>query len=531
MRKNRLFLLMIVPLLTGCKPSVLQFVPYTNYMEPRNLNIDLDEEHYYAREIPNSTHTNKGDYNNFYDFSLMGTDGRNHKLLKSKGEAKILVIPIAFKDSPNDISREDKTIYIKNAFFGDEITTTGQSVASFYNKSSYGNLKISGEVASWVDIDMNIANWKTSYSGHTDASRKLTLQALKYLKDNNLIDVNEFDNDEDGYIDAIYTIYDYNYSSNSSDSGSNLLWAYTDFIKENEAGLNNVTPYANAYSWSSLYFAYKGNNKVDASTYIHEVGHLFGLDDYYNTGPKGSVYHFQPTGFFDLMDSNQGDHTAFSKYIFNWTSPKVIKRNSGDFTLKLNNFSTTGDYLLLPLDDNYGDNPFGEYLLLEYFCPEGLNKSNNIKYVDYDINGKQVTFSFPNVHGLKVYHVDARLAYFKKGTLPAYNAKAICMVGEEESHASELADPNTYLVDFAFSNEIKDSEVGSRNPLYHLLESSGNNTFKDGKLADNNTLFRYGSTFGKITFTDLSKRCGYSFEITNISTKNATIKFTEYKEN
>ena len=516
MKRNRLILLMVLPLLLGCKPSVLEFVPYTNYVEPQDLSHE-----------PGYTHTNKGDYNNFYDFSLMGTDGRNHKLLKSKGEAKILVLPIAFNDSPTDVSRENKTIYIKNAFFGDESVTNGQSVASFYNKSSYGQLKVTGVVADWVDIDINIANWKNTYSGHTDASRKITLQALNYLKENNLINVSDFDMDEDGYIDAIYTVYDYNYSTNSEESGSNLLWAYTDFIKENEASLNNVTPYANAYSWSSLYFAYKGNNKVDASTYIHEVGHLFGLDDYYNTGPKNSVYHFQPTGFFDLMDSNQGDHTAFSKYLFNWTSPKVIKKNSGDFTIKLNNFSSTGDYLLLPLDENYNDNPFGEYLLLEYFCPEGLNKSNNVKYVDHDINGEQVTFTFPNVHGLKVYHVDARLAYFKKGTLPAYNAKSICLVGEEETHASELADPNSYIVDFAFSNEIKDSEVGVRNPLYHLLESSGNNTFKDGKLANNETLFRYKDTFGKTTFTDLSERCGYAFEITNVGTKNITIKFTQ----
>ena len=97
--------------------------------------------------------------------------------------------------------------------------------------------------------------------------------------------------------------------------------AGTDFVKDSDNGAASGETLVNAYSWSSLYFTnFHKERKVDSSIYIHETGHLLGLSDYYNTEKKKQGYYYQPTGFFDLMDSNQGDHTALSKYLLNWTS-------------------------------------------------------------------------------------------------------------------------------------------------------------------------------------------------------------------
>ena len=297
--------------------------------------------------------------------------------------------------------------------------------------------------------------------------------------------------------------------------------AGTDFVKDSDNGAASGETLVNAYSWSSLYFTnFHKERKVDSSIYIHETGHLLGLSDYYNTEKKKQGYYYQPTGFFDLMDSNQGDHTALSKYLLNWTSPKVVKEGING-VIKLRDFSKTGDYLLIPLDGSYSNNPFGEYLLLEYFCPNGLNKSNGLSYQDFDINGDKVVFSFPNYHGLKVYHVDARLAYFTKKTSISISANRICMVGEDSPYLTMEA-----AVDFAFDNSIKTESADKESVLYHLLEKSGENTFKDGKLASNNTLFRYGDTFGVDTFQDLSERAHYTFKITDVGSNTISIKFT-----
>lgn len=51
---------------------------------------------------------------------------------------------------------------------------------------------------------------------------------------------------------------------------------------------------------------------VDSSTYIHETGHLLGLDDYYSYNPNtiGKVYGA------DMMDGNLGDHHLYQKFFW-----------------------------------------------------------------------------------------------------------------------------------------------------------------------------------------------------------------------
>ena len=518
MKKAWLTLLSILPITIACQGSgPLEYVPYQYDFQPMNVNVDKDEKLYYQKADFTPIHTAKGDFVNMREFLKNNRDNRTHALMDNKGEMAMLVLPIRFTDSPNDVSIQDKTIYVKNAFFGDPKTTKLESVASFYQKTSYGNFKITGDVAPWFTLDIAHDQWRSKSSNQIEASRKMSLEALNEYRKTG-VDLSKYDLNHDGYIDSIYVVYDYPYSKNASKSSNDeLFWAYVDFIKENES----VNPVVNAYAWSSLYFALGNGNKVDASTFIHETGHILGLQDYYNTGSR-DYCHYQPLGFFDLMDSNQGDHSALSKYLLNWSSPKVLKANvEGSITLSI--FSNTGDYLLIPFG-GYNDNPYAEYLLLEYFAPENLNTPNGLKYQDTDKDCNTVIFEYPNVHGLKVYHVDARLGYYKKSPIGSANEK-ICFVGEEEGR--DLSDA---YVDFYYTNEIKDSEVNKRNVFYHLLESSGENSFKNGRLASNSTLWGYGDTFGIDTFKDLAEKAGYTFKVTALGSKNITVTFSKYVE-
>lgn len=525
MKKAILVLLSILPITISCQSSgPLEYIPYQYDFSPMDVNVDVDEDLYYQKSDFTPIETAKGEYKYMKEFLRNNRDNRTHALMNTKGDMGMLVLPIRFTDSPDTITLEEKTILLKNAFFGDPSTTKLESVASFYQKSSYGHFKLTGEVAPWYTLDIPSYNWKAKSQNQIDASRKMTLEALNYLR-NSGFDLNKYDHNNDGYIDSIYVVYDFEYSKSSSKGATDeLFWAYVDFIKENEASLNNEAPYANAYAWSSLYFAVDGGRKVDSSTYIHETGHMLGLQDYYNTGARSTgYYHYQPLGFFDLMDSNQGDHTALSKFLLNWSSPKVLKKNiEGSVTLSV--FSDTGDYLLIPFE-GYNDNPYAEYLLLEYFAPENLNTPNGLKYQDVDKDGNNVIFEFPNAHGLKVYHVDARLGYYKKSTIGAANER-ICFVGEEEGHG-DLTDT---FIDFYYTNEIKDSEISKRNVIYHLLESSGENTFKNGRLASNKTFWGYGDTFGIDTFQDLAKKAGYTFKVTALGSQNVKVTFSKYVE-
>ena len=48
--------------------------------------------------------------------------------------------------------------------------------------------------------------------------------------------------------------------------------------------------------------------------FIHEFGHILGIDDYYDTSASGE----HPMEGYDIMDAMLGDHNAFSKFNQGW---------------------------------------------------------------------------------------------------------------------------------------------------------------------------------------------------------------------
>ena len=528
--KNKIFALLFISLLaTSCNQSqTLFYSDYVPTMSATSLLVDHETEAYYQKskmtpiEVYNSS-LNKTSISSTSDIRKV-TSSVSHRLLNTKEEAKILVIPISFKDSDSSIDRNTKTTYIKSAFFGSEEITTRNSLASYYNKSSYNQLKITGEVTKWIDLNYSSYEWKKIDSTYNAAARRIVMDAFKKLVSENY-DLSFFDKQ----IDGIYAIYDYPYTSEfQKGEDDNFFWAFCDYFTTSAP-----SPYSlSGFCWTSFYFLYNNGGLPDASTIIHEVGHLFGLEDYYNTDVLANKNHYHPTGFFDMMDSNQGDHNAFSKYLLDWYSPKVIKNNY-DGKITLNDFSSTGDSLIVPISDNYNDSPFGEYLIMEYFTPNGLNYGDGYRYLYEDFNGDKNIFEYPNHHGLKIYYVDARLGYFssKKSVNSSY--ELLCSI-DDPNVFTKLAGNQGIFIDFINNNSVDSEKVadfnnelkeGEERPLISLLESSGLNTFKQGKYAENETLFKYGDDIGYETYLGLSERIGYKMKVTNVSTKDITLEF------
>jgi M6 family metalloprotease-like protein len=136
-----------------------------------------------------------------------------------------------------------------------------------------------------------------------------------------------FDLNSDGCIDGVWLVYGCPDYSNVASLTSNF-WAYT-YYDYSIAGqsLTLSNPSAYHYCWASYDFMYEmqdswGKNKVDAHTYIHETGHLLGLDDYYVASDKAT--NAGPMGAVDMMDANVIDHDAYSKFSFGWVKPYVV---------------------------------------------------------------------------------------------------------------------------------------------------------------------------------------------------------------
>ncbi len=521
--KKKIFSFLLLPfLLTGCNVvSDLKFVPFTSYVEPQELMRDYEDDFVVSKKESDDIDTYAGTVNNVKDLLSLSNSDLMKKSMKTTGERKLLVVPISFKDS-NIPSLMEKHTYIENAFFGETKRTNYDSVAGYYNKSSYGQLKITGTVAPWFRLeDLKSDDWKSISNDHTKASTTLVCKAVDWLKEMNLIEnIDQYDTDKDGYIDAVFAIYDHPF--NEEGDTNTLFWAYVYYTHQGQYELNNTAPYVNAYAWSSV-DKVKGKGKIANTNYlIHEVGHLLGLTDYYNiyASSENTSFHYGPTGCFDMMDYNIGDHCSFSKYLLNWTSPMVVKENI-ETTITLTPFQEGGQYLLIP-SSNYRNSPFGEYLLVEYFSPDGLNKySGSYSYVDK--NGRTGVFNYPQHHGVRIYHVDATLGYFQKGRS---GTSVIATVDDE--NALEKIGTKVVGLDYAYSNSISDQKARNGDPvLIHLLESSGENTFLDGIPASNETLFKLNDDFGITTFKDFTfhngEKVNFTMKVKAISTKGVTL--------
>jgi len=491
MKKNRFILLSLIPsvLLTSCG-RVTTFKAYTDYVKDNDTYKEISGNNYVKpasfsaityKDVNGEQRTQETfqDVYRYYDDNST-TNGLN--CLESTGNQKILVVPVSFAD--HSFENDTKTkIIIQNAFFGNNSVNLYESVASFYNKSSYGKLKLTGEVTDVFTSSYKYEDIKGSTN--TTVVDRIYNEVVDFVKEN-VDDLSSYypkGNENRGL--PIYMIYS---APNNVDSSS-IFWAFT----KNDSDI--------FYSWTSIDMLNTNRKNIsDAHVLIHESGHLFGLQDYY---PEFGKY--SPTGKVDMMDYSLGDHTAYSKMLLNWTRPYHV---TGSTTLEIKPFENSGDVILL--NDNWNNTAMDEYLAIEYYTPKELN-SFDVKYGNTDGVNEYRLMSEP---GIKIYHVDSRLGYYSIRTgVSAY-------MGED-------IPTNAYKVGIANSNHT----LFRNNPLYQLLQKGGENTFINGDLADNNDLFKKGDTFGVNTFNDYSfhngDKLGYTIKIKDITSNKAVIEITK----
>ncbi|MDR0832532.1 MAG: hypothetical protein LBM99_06525, partial [Bacillales bacterium] len=179
-------------------------------------------------------------------------------------------------------------------------------------------------------------------------------------------------------------------------------WAFT-YLDQDNIIADRKSPNASIYAWSSIDFMYDGYGRsLDAHTYIHETGHILGLPDYYDMQSESSI---GALGGLDMMDFNIGDHNAYSKYMFNWVNPEIVKENK---VVNLKPTSESGEFVILPTI-NYNGTPFAEYLMLEYLTPTALNEKDSHGYA----GNNSAMYQEP---GIRLTHVDSRIAKFSNIT-------------------------------------------------------------------------------------------------------------------
>ena len=301
----------------------------------------------------------------------------------STKKTKLLVIPIWFSDSENFIdidSREKVRSDINAAYFGKATDTGWQTVKSFYETESIGSLSFTGTVSEWYEVGKNTAYYAVDKANNESGAPKTSALAVEaanwYFSNNPSESRRNYDCDADGYLDGVMLIYaapDYTLLGN--DSYDNL-WAYCYWVQQTSQQ-STTNPGANSFFWASYSAMYgkevvasrtgKSNTKyaggdtshcsIDAHTYIHEMGHMFGLEDYYDYSENSC----SPAAGFSMQDCNVGGHDPFSSFALGWGKAYIP---TSSVTIDLKSFVKSGEMIILSPSWNSANSAFDEYLIL-----------------------------------------------------------------------------------------------------------------------------------------------------------------------
>ncbi|MCQ2801492.1 MAG: hypothetical protein MJ222_02390 [Bacilli bacterium] len=438
--------------------------------------------------------------------------GQSH--MKSIGEQKMIVVPVEFPDYKVEklsLTNEQYIEGINKAFFGNAKNNAYVSVGEYFNKSSYGKLKLDGKVCDQVfTFPYSIEKIKESKLERDVLANDIYKKVIDWYKEN-YDDIADYEVEglKTGKNVPIYMIYTHPSISDSKEDETGFFWAYT---------FSDVP-----LSWSSASFMYLQYGEPDAHTYIHETGHLLGLSDYYPTiipeesktktkagekeveeeEEKEPYVAYEPTARIDMMDCSIGDETSFSKMLLNWAKPTYVN-SSQDVTIR--SFTETGDVVLL--SNNWNHTPFDEYYLFEYYSPTGLNS--------YDISVGNSEAKLPKLPGIKIYHVDARLAYFESKTIKSY-----CVFGEK-------APGSTFTLGFAHDNNTYiNPDDYQKNYLYTLILNHEEG-MKTGAAVDSN-LFRYGDEIPDLKINS-GEKLNYKISVSWSGFEEVGIKFEKVEK-
>ena len=431
-------------------------------------------------ELPNGVVQPNTYMNQINDlFWPIGFDALNAWSTELTDVQKLLVVPVSFRDQ-RKLATEETREDIGHTFFGRSSDTGWESVASYYYKSSRGQLTLTGEVAPWIDLGIRTRDL-------TDSSQiedKVIKKIYDTLPDEMLRD---YDLNKDGWLDSLWIVYGAPIQHNNNDT----YWAFVSWVYSES---NMRKPYPGVFGWTSYEFMYEGGEaglpqfqgeagkfKVDAHTFIHETGHMLGLTDYYDYDQTNN-----PSGGVDMMGNNVIDHNAYSKFLLNWSQPFVPNDIEETTTITLRPHTQSGDFILL--NPEWNGSVFDEYILIEYYTPDILNQKDS--QVAYNTNYSSAAGH--NQSGVRVWHVDSRLwagpivngwFSFEYQVDPVGNDVYANVTNEQ--HAVYYGASNT-------GSESVDSDIF----LLQLLDASGSGSYYNNyrNSSSNSSLFKEGQT-------------------------------------
>ena len=424
----------------------------------------------------------------------------------TKGKAKILIVPVWFTDSNKYITNANhkKNVLddIETAYLGTQEATGWHSVKSYYEAESRGALTLDGFVTDWYECNMASTEMYKENEDNTKTPNLVRSAYTWYKKTYGSSNIKDFDCDNDGFIDSIMLIYAAP-DSRVYDHNNGNMWAYCFWTGDNA---NISSPNVNVFFWASYDFMYNettaylrtgtaygggdsSHNKIDAHTFIHEMGHVFGAEDYYDYSSQ-----YNPAAGFSMQDMNVAGHDPYTRIAYGWDNPYIPTESC---KMTVSTYESTGDVVLLSSNpSSFSNSPFDEYILLELYSPTGLNE------FDHHFAYRQRYPTGASEVGFRIWHVDARLLDLRGISDESQIDESRIVRGVGNKRGLSHAMSNTYYKENAESNAYV-TLLGEDYADYNILQLIRNNKFSNYHPTDdlaNTSLFRQGSEFTTSTY-------------------------------
>jgi immune inhibitor A len=323
-------------------------------------------------------------------------------LRQPTGQFRVLAILVKFTDQNSQVAGT----YFDNLIYG----TSGNTVRRYYSENSYGRLDIVTlnlpSTIGWQTMPQTYAYYVDSLKGfgtYPQNAQKLAEDAV-YAADP-YVNFANYDNDGDGYVDAIYIIHSgrgFEYSHNVNDIHSHA-WSCA-----NPPFVDGV--HVSGYSMEPEYWS--SPNDMTCGVYAHELGHVFGVPDFYDYG-----YDSQGLGSWSVMaggswnglnGSSPAHFDAYSKVFLGFANATIVTANTSQVSFPA--VEDTGVVYRLWTNGASGH---------QYFLVENRRKTGFDSYL-------------PSA-GLMIYHVDDVVGGNNNQWYPGYTSNGHYMVALEQA--------------------------------------------------------------------------------------------------
>ena len=238
------------------------------------------------------------------------------------GEVHAPVILVGFQGKPFTKTKEDFEALMNQPNY-----TAGGVTGSVYDyflASSYGQLQFSVDVFGPYTLSQDIGYYDNNAGG---SSQYMAMEGVMAANDDGC-DFSLYDVDNDGYVDGIHFIFAGHGQEAGAPAGQ-AIWSHA-WSLWTTLILDGKQIYR--YSCSPEFRGSTGSYMTYIGVIAHELSHVFGLPDLYDTDYEGSGGNAVDMGSWDIMASGSWNdsgrtpayHSAWCKGFLGWVTPITL---------------------------------------------------------------------------------------------------------------------------------------------------------------------------------------------------------------